>query len=84
MIVEDLLLEQSAPWETITQDNVDKVWKAAKKFISLTTSHITDAATCTALIKMVFEPALNQLMEALKGEANRAAKTSSGESLDNI
>ncbi|OXV08191.1 hypothetical protein Egran_04046 [Elaphomyces granulatus] len=68
MIVADLFLEQSAPWEEITQSHVKKVWKAAKEFISLTTAYVADPATAKALFQKVFQPALNQRMDCLKAK----------------
>lgn len=68
MIVADLFLEQSAPWEEITQSHVEKVWKAAKEFISLTTAYVADPATAKALFQKVFQPALNQRMDCLKAK----------------
>ncbi len=65
MIVTDLFLEQSSPWEAITRSHIEKVWKAAKKFLSLTNTYITDAATSKALFQKIFEPALNQLLGTL-------------------
>jgi GTP-binding protein EngB required for normal cell division len=50
MIVSDLFLEQSSPWETITRSHIEKVWKATKEFISLTTTHVADVATSKALL----------------------------------
>lgn len=65
MIVADLFLEQSIPWEAITRSHIDRVWKAAKDFLSLAATYIADAATSKALFQKIFEPALNQLLESL-------------------
>jgi hypothetical protein len=74
MIVSDLFLEQSSPWETITRSHIEKVWKAAKEFISLTTTHVADDATSKALLQRIFEPALNQRMEILKAKTAELLK----------
>ena len=65
MIVADLFLEQSVPWEAITQSHIDRVWKAAKDFLSLAAIYIADAATSKVLFQKIFEPALNQLLGSL-------------------
>ncbi|CZT11995.1 probable vacuolar sorting protein VPS1, dynamin, and related proteins [Rhynchosporium agropyri] len=65
MIVADLFLEQSSPWETITRKHIEKVWKAVKEFLNLTTTYIADAATSKALFQKIFEPALDQLLRTL-------------------
>jgi hypothetical protein len=74
MIVADLFLEQSTPWEAITQKHIGKVWKAAKEFLSLTIAYVADAATSKALFQKIFEPALNQLLENLKTETAKLLK----------
>lgn len=68
MIVVDLFLEQSAPWEKIAQDHIDKTWKAAKGFLDLTVASIADPATSKALLRETFEPALSQLLGGLNAK----------------
>ena len=65
MIISDLFLEQSAPWEAIARSHVDKVWKAAKEFLGHVAAYVADATTSKALFQMIFEPALNQLSGTL-------------------
>lgn len=66
MIVSDLFLEQSAPWEAIARGHVDKVWKAAREFLSHAAAYIADVATSKALFQTIFEPALDRLLKNLK------------------
>ena len=66
---EEFFLEQSSPWEAITRRHLEKVWKAAKEFLSLTTTYIADAATSKALFQKIFEPALNQLLGTLNAKS---------------
>jgi hypothetical protein len=65
IIVADLFLEQSSPWETLTRGHIEKVWQAAKRFLSLTTTYVADAATSKALFQKIFEPALKELLGTL-------------------
>ena len=65
MIVSDLFLEQSTPWEAIARSHIDKVWKAAKEFLGHAAAYVADATTSKALFQTIFEPALNQLLETL-------------------
>ncbi|KAL2048580.1 hypothetical protein N7G274_000492 [Stereocaulon virgatum] len=65
MIVADLFLEQSVPWEAIIRTHIDRVWKAARDFLSLAAIYIADAATSKVLFQKIFEPALNQLLGSL-------------------
>jgi hypothetical protein len=69
MIVADLFLEQSSPWEALTRGHIEKVWKAAKEFLSLTTTYVADAATSKALFRKIFEPALNELLGTLNAKS---------------
>ena len=45
MIVADLFLEQSDPWEPIARSHIEKVWLAARDFLRLIAHNIADAAT---------------------------------------
>ena len=69
MIVADLFLEQSVPWEAIIRSHIDRVWKAARDFLSLAAIYIADAATSKVLFQKIFEPALNQLLGSLNVKA---------------
>lgn len=68
MIVADLFLEQSKPWEAITRSHIVRVWKAAKEFLHFTTTYVADAATSKSLFQKIFEPALNQLLRILNAK----------------
>ncbi|KAH8749408.1 interferon-induced GTP-binding protein Mx [Hyaloscypha sp. PMI_1271] len=65
MIVADLFLEQSSPWEELTRGHIEKVWQATKKFLNLTTTYVADAATSKALFQKIFEPALKEILGTL-------------------
>jgi GTPase SAR1 family protein len=65
MIVADLFLEQSTPWEAIARSHIDNVWNAAKGFLSLAVIYVADAATSKALFQKIFEPALTKLKKTL-------------------
>lgn len=65
MIVADLFLEQSIPWEAIARSHIDSVWNATKGFLSHTVTYVADAATSKALFQKIFEPALTQLKKTL-------------------
>ena len=66
MIVSDLFLEQSTPWEVIARSHIDKVWKATKDFLGHAAAYVADATTSKALFQEIFDPALNHLLEILK------------------
>ena len=65
MIVSDLFLEQSTPWDAIARSHIDKVWNVAREFLGHVATYVADGTTCKALFQKIFEPALSQIMESL-------------------
>ena len=61
MIVADLFLEQSRPWEAIARRHVEQTWLAASRFLDLVLAHIADETTAKALQHEVFEPAMRDI-----------------------
>jgi len=74
MIVADLFLEQSSPWEKIAHRHVHKVWEASKVFLNLALTHIADSATSKAILKKIFDPALDKLLKTLNAETSELLK----------
>ncbi|KAF7587606.1 hypothetical protein BBP40_007005 [Aspergillus hancockii] len=66
MIVKDLFKEQSQPWQKIAKDHVAKAWEAAKIFIYAAVTELSDMATSSALLKDVFDPALDKLLKEME------------------
>ncbi|KAK0641877.1 P-loop containing nucleoside triphosphate hydrolase protein [Cercophora newfieldiana] len=66
MIVADLFLEQSQPWEQITEKHVKEVWGAANIFLRLVAEHIADPSTSRALDQEIFEPTMKDLLQQLQ------------------
>ncbi|RYC55376.1 hypothetical protein CHU98_g10834 [Xylaria longipes] len=62
MVVADLFHEQSGPWNSIVDSHIKVAWDAAKTFLELVISSISDRAISTALMAEVFEPALEKLI----------------------
>lgn len=65
MIVKDLFLEQSTPWELLTRDHVGAAWASAKAFLKLVADHVADEVTASALNSVLIAPALDRLREVL-------------------
>ena len=61
MIVRDLFLEQSRPWEDLTRKHITAVWTAAREFITLAIRHVADEATSTALIDEIIVPVFESM-----------------------
>ena len=74
MIVSDLFLEQSAPWDALTRSHVNKVWNAAREFLGHVAAYVADGTTSKALFREIFEPALNQLLEILNEKSAEMLK----------
>ncbi|KAI5917849.1 P-loop containing nucleoside triphosphate hydrolase protein [Camillea tinctor] len=64
MIISDLFLEQSHPWEPIVRRHAEKVGKAAAEFLSLVIAHIADDTIARSLIRNVVKPALKEIFAA--------------------
>jgi GTPase SAR1 family protein len=62
MIVTDLFLEQSAPWEPIVRRHVLRVWEAASDFLRLVVEYIADGGISRELDAQVLSPALAELL----------------------
>lgn len=60
LIVGDLFHEQSAPWEQLMRLHLKAVWEAARAFLELVTSHLTDEVTADALLREVIDPLMDQ------------------------
>jgi hypothetical protein len=60
LIVGDLFHEQSAPWERLMRTHLKAVWEAARAFLELATSHLTDEVTADALLREVIDPLMDQ------------------------
>ena len=74
MVVADLFLEQSRPWEAIARGHVETMWTAAKRFLKLVISHMADDSTAQALQHHVFEPAMKQIWEQLGDKTSELLK----------
>ncbi|KAK1143992.1 hypothetical protein N8T08_005901 [Aspergillus melleus] len=71
MIVGELFLEQSKPWEEITQDHILEIWGAAKRFVRLVIEYISDETTSAILFGEVISPALDSLSSALETRSKK-------------
>jgi hypothetical protein len=58
--VGDLFCEQSRPWGPLAQQHVKNTWEAARLFVDLLLSHLTNESTADALFSNVIDPLLNQ------------------------
>jgi len=68
MIVADLFLEQSSPWECIAEKHVKKVWYALNNFLQLVGKHIADPSTSRSIEREIFDPAMKELLGQLSNK----------------
>ncbi|CAI6238074.1 unnamed protein product [Periconia digitata] len=61
LIVTDLFVEQSEPWEQLARDHVNKVADALDTFLQLLVDHIADASTRAALFESVIRPGFDRV-----------------------
>ncbi|KAK4142578.1 P-loop containing nucleoside triphosphate hydrolase protein [Dichotomopilus funicola] len=66
MIVVDLFREQSRPWAAIARRHVDDVWTAASTFVKSVLLHTADTSTAKSLQHIVFDPALQRVLQAMR------------------
>ncbi|KAL3476025.1 dynamin family protein [Aspergillus californicus] len=66
MIVRDLFLEQSSPWERLTTNHITAVWKATREFLQAAAEHVADEATAKLLVNEVITPSLESLRRTLE------------------
>jgi GTPase SAR1 family protein len=66
MIVNDLFVEQSQPWNSIATSHVSRTWNEVKVFIRAAVVEVTDLATSSALMKRVFDPRLDDILRQLQ------------------
>ncbi|KAI1490953.1 P-loop containing nucleoside triphosphate hydrolase protein [Biscogniauxia mediterranea] len=75
MIVSDLFVEQSHPWEPIVRRHAEKVWKAAAEFLNLVITYVADETTAGALLKKVFKPALRGIFSTMDTKTTELLKS---------
>ncbi|KAJ4382550.1 hypothetical protein N0V86_001770 [Didymella sp. IMI 355093] len=63
MIVSDLFLEQSRPWQALATQHMEQVARAVTRFLQHLVSHIADASTSGPLFQILVKPALEDIME---------------------
>ncbi|EAW11895.1 Dynamin family protein [Aspergillus clavatus NRRL 1] len=66
MIVNELFLEQCAPWKDITLDHVLNTWEAAQVFLLDVIRYISDEATSVVLFDELISPELDELRRNLE------------------
>ncbi|KAK1832585.1 P-loop containing nucleoside triphosphate hydrolase protein [Podospora conica] len=66
MIVNDLFIEQSRPWEAIAKAHIRMVWLAAQRFIDLVIGYVADGSTAKTLQKEVFGPAMAAIFKNME------------------
>ena len=74
IIVADLFLEQSRPWEAIVRQHVQKVWDAASCFIKLVVAHTADASAAKALELEVIGPAMDGILKEMRDKTTELLK----------
>ncbi|KAJ4367254.1 hypothetical protein N0V85_009141 [Neurospora sp. IMI 360204] len=68
MIVADLFLEQSRPWEAIARSHVEDAWKAAQDFLDLVIDYLTDEPAYRALKQEIFDPAMKGILNEMNAK----------------
>ncbi|KAK4172569.1 putative vacuolar sorting protein VPS1 [Triangularia setosa] len=65
LVVATLFHEQSQHWEQIARHHVEKMWRAAGRFVELVIDHIADHSTSRALKEEISGPAMQKVREVM-------------------
>ncbi|KAF1994756.1 hypothetical protein P154DRAFT_501389 [Amniculicola lignicola CBS 123094] len=65
MIITDLFLEQSQPWEALARSHIEKVADAVRNFLKHLISHIADSSTFGTIFQTLVKPAIEQIVKDL-------------------
>ncbi|KAF3025031.1 hypothetical protein E8E14_014332 [Neopestalotiopsis sp. 37M] len=74
MVIADLFSRQCKPWESITQTLVEQVHEAASKTFNKMVSEICDSNTRARLMKLLIQPTLHRLREAVRDKVDELLK----------
>ncbi len=62
MVVADLVVEQSQPWESIARKHIDKVCWTVSNFVDIVLVHIADSSPAGSLKQGILQPAMKELL----------------------
>lgn len=65
-IVNDLFVEQSAPWQALVRAFIVDIWDATQATLRLILDHVADANTAVKLQQKIVQPALDDLKQSLE------------------
>ncbi|KAH7625526.1 P-loop containing nucleoside triphosphate hydrolase protein [Sordaria sp. MPI-SDFR-AT-0083] len=74
MIVADLFLEQSRPWEAIARSHVEDAWKVAQDFLDLVIEYLADEPAYRALKQEIFDPAMKGILNEMNAKIKELLK----------
>lgn len=66
LIVGDLFHEQSQPWEGLAHQHLLVTWEAARIFLDLTISHLTDETTSEAILREMVDPVMEEKLRQME------------------
>ncbi|CBX97991.1 hypothetical protein IAQ61_010094 [Plenodomus lingam] len=66
MIITDLFLEQSRPWDALAKSHIERIALAVTKFLTHLVAHIADSSTGGALFQTLIEPELENIVKIAK------------------
>ncbi|KAF2464053.1 dynamin family protein [Lindgomyces ingoldianus] len=66
LLVGSLFHQQSEPWESIASAHLASVWSAAKDFLELLLSHLTDDRTRNQLLIHIIDPAMEARRQTMR------------------
>ncbi|KAM0134335.1 hypothetical protein ACHAO1_005730 [Botrytis cinerea] len=71
MLIGDLFRVQSKPWETISKDHLQDIWKKARGHLEDILSSLMDSEAYMALLMLYVDPLMEKLLKRATDELNR-------------
>lgn len=71
IIVADLFVEQSRPWERIARIHVRNVWNSAMRFLDIVISHVCGRTITDGLISKSIKPSMDAHLKELEGKLSQ-------------
>ncbi|KAK8048245.1 interferon-induced GTP-binding protein Mx [Apiospora phragmitis] len=74
LLVADLFRDQAGPWEELARRHIHATWMACQSFLQHAVTHLADAATSTAIMRKIVQPAMEKILAELNSKTKDILK----------
>lgn len=74
LLVADLFRDQAGPWEELARRHIHATWMACQSFLQHAVTHLADAATSTAIMRKIVQPAMEKILAELNSKTTDILK----------